>query len=64
MANSEVAFKRLEFDFSDPDVTVVTIDVAWSETMMGTKGRYQKTFPARISAEDILLDEVPKFLNW
>lgn len=69
MGKATSTIKSVKFDFSDEQVTEVTVefttagDTPINITSAGIQQR-KKTFPARISAIDLMLKEVPDYLLW
>ena len=65
MGNTAVSIQKITFDVSDEQMTTVTVEAKWEgEYLAGTKSRYEKSFPARFSALELLQNEVPKYLEW
>jgi len=55
MANCETALQRISFDFTDPQITKVRVEIDfWGDCPIQIKRVYEKSFPARLSAVDIL----------
>ena len=69
MSNDKIEIIYYSFDFSDPQVT--RVNVRWKNLTEPTNqiwgdGSKYKNFPAKISAIDILKNEIAslKFLTW
>lgn len=67
MANCETTIKKVTFDVSDEQITVVTVEIDFAgDCPIQLKRRYQKTFPARHTMVDILQmpGGVVNYLEW
>ena len=55
MANTHVEIQKVIFDISNPEVTVVSVEIKHDEPgNIFLKNRYEKTFPASIPMVDLL----------
>lgn len=68
MGTCNTKIVKVEFDFSDDQITTVTvIQDFWGDCPVQLKRVYTKSFPARLSAVEILTDfkeGVPNYLLW
>lgn len=65
MVNAQSEIQRIIIDVSDPQITKVKIETKLSgDYPIGMKSVYEKSFPARMSAVDILQNEVKDYLFW
>lgn len=66
MGKAGFNYKTVKFDFTDPQITEVTVEIEWwgDYPIAAVKNIYKKSFPARIPAIDIFKKEIPKVLDW
>lgn len=65
MANGYSEIQTITFDVSDPEITHVKITVKLTgDCPVQMKTVYEKSFPARISAVTLMMEEVPNYLLW
>ena len=65
MGTCNTAIKKVSFDFQDEQVTKVTVGIDFlGDCPVQLKRVYEKTFPARIPASDLIINEVPRYLEW
>lgn len=65
MANAQSEIQKIIIDVSDSQITNVKIETKLSgDIPFGMKSVYEKSFPARMSAIDILQNEVKDYLRW
>ena len=65
MGKCSTAIKSVKFDFSDQQITEVTVEIDfWGDCPIQLKRVYKKSFPARIPASKLIVNEVPKYLEW
>ena len=65
MGKCSTAIKSVKFDFSDQQITEVTVEIDfWGDCPVQLKRVYKKSFPARIPASELMVNEVPKYLEW
>ena len=67
MANCETAIQQVTFDFTDPQITKVTVKIDFSgDCPINIKRLYEKSFPARFPAVEIMTMEggIKDYLFW
>ncbi len=67
MANCETSIQKVTFDFSDPQLTHVRVEIDFQgDCPLQMKRAYERAFPARYSAVDLLTMEggVHDYLTW
>ena len=67
MANCETAIQQVTFDFTDPQITKVTVKIDFSgDCPIQIKRLYEKSFPARFPAVEIMTmaGSVKDYLQW
>ena len=67
MADCTTTIKRMSFDFTDPEITQVRVEIDFAgDCPVNIKRVYEKSFPARYSAIDLLTmeDGVHGYLLW
>lgn len=68
MADCHTTIQKIAFDFSDPQITKVRVEIDFDGDcgVLVTKRVYEKAFPARIPAVEIMQmqDGVPGYLLW
>lgn len=67
MGDCNTTVQRISFDFTDPDMTKVRVEIDFEgDCPIQLKRVYEKQFPARFSAVDILTmkDGVTNYLSW
>jgi hypothetical protein len=67
MANCETAIQRVSFDFSDPQITKVKVEIDFSgDCPINIRRVYEKSFPARIPAVEIMTmaEGIRDYLLW
>ena len=67
MANCETAIQQVTFDFTDEQITKVTVRIDFSgDCPIQIKRLYEKSFPARFPAVEIMTMEggVKDYLLW
>ena len=64
--NTITKIKEVRFNFEDDDLTQCYVIVdAWNDVPLGVIGCHHKTFPAKMSAVDILnSDDFSDYLLW
>ena len=67
MADCNTAIQKLTFDFTDPQITKVRVEIDFDgDCGILVKRVYEKSFPSRIPAIEIMQmqDGVPDYLLW
>lgn len=66
MAQASTEILKIEFDLTDPDITICRVTFAGhgDVPINALGGIREKTFPARKSCVNILTDDVPGYLLW
>ncbi len=67
MADCNTAIQHVHFDFTDPEITRVRVEIDFAgDCPLQMKRVYEKAFPARIPAVDLLAMEggVHGYLLW
>jgi len=66
MGKASTKIEKIEFDVSDDQITVCRITYkGFGDVPINAMGGVKtKTFPARKSAVDIMLEDVPGYLLW
>jgi hypothetical protein len=67
MGKCSTKINKITFDFTDEQITEVTVEGDfWGDCPMQMKRLYKKSFPARMSAIDIInaKDGVQNYIMW
>lgn len=67
MADCNTAIQKVIFDFTDPQITQVRVEITFDgDCGVLVKPAYEKSFPARIPAIEIMQMQggVPDYLLW
>ena len=65
MGKCETKIEKVEFDFTDDQLTIVTVHCDfWGDCPIQLQRVYKKSFPARRPAIELMEKEVPNYLEW
>jgi hypothetical protein len=67
MGNCNTAIQKIIFDFSDEQITKIRVEIDFDgDCPIQIKRVYEKSFPARIPAVEIMTmeDGIPGYLLW
>jgi hypothetical protein len=65
MGKCETKIEKVEFDFTDDQLTKVTVHIDfWGDCPIQLKRVYTNKFPARRPAIELMEKELPNYLDW